>query len=182
MEIESRNRKRRQAALELDGDDDCVNQQLEEEEEEDDIFPDFTVNNSLWDVWDKIDNHGLVYIHRTSGRPLAISITLDSESSERNGYCFWFQVNLEQVEEISFPLGGTIEIVTFLNSLHSNYERLGSWLCDIVDDRDEMIPNTERDDDVEHILLYYSFLKGVGVSRVEATEEKRKILTVKAVK
>ncbi len=145
------------------------------------FFPDFDVDGCLWDVWDKIDVHGFVYVHQASGRPLAITKTLDRNSHEYNGYCFWFQLILDKVEEISLPFGEKDGIKLLLKELDNKYNVLGDWLKDIVDDRlenDKSIPNTEKEDEIEHTSLYNTFLNAIGITRIEH-EKRPKIVTAK---
>jgi len=142
------------------------------------FFADFSVDGRLWDVWDKIDTKGFVYIHQESGRPLAIANTLDRNTNELNGYCFWFQFKIGKLDEISYPLSKSSEIKPFLEALDRDYTLFGNWLNDIRVGNEKSVPNTEKEDEIEHTTLYKLFLNEIGVSRVEH-EKREKILTAK---
>ncbi len=146
-----------------------------------DFFPDFAVDGNLWDVWDKIETQGFVYIHQQSGRPLAAVKTIDRETDEMNGYCFWFQLAPGKAVAFAVPLSEKPSAKLFLDELDKKYNLLGSWLNDLVDDEDDTkntVLNTERDDEIEHTFLYNLFLSAVGVSRVEQ-EKRAKIVSAK---
>ena len=144
------------------------------------FFADFSVDGCLWDVRDRIDECGFVYIHQASGRPLAVAKTIDRQKNELNGYLFWFQLTIGEALGIAFPLHEKANIKVFLDELNHKYNVKGSWLSDIADDRkeiEEAAPNTEKDDDQEHEFLYRSFLHAVGVNRAE--QEKRPKIVAK---
>lgn len=149
------------------------------------FFSDFTVDCTRWYICDRIESCGFIYIHQETGRPLAITKTRDNED-QLNGYCFWFQFDLDRTEEINLPLSEKERISGFLSKLNNEYKLAGLWANSAVDEKEDTIiiegeeeeeeeniidPN-ESSDYRMHAVLYHSFLRSLKLTQAQPVRKK----------
>jgi hypothetical protein len=135
----------------------------------------FTVSQNDWFINDRIDTFGFVYIHRITGRPLAIYRTIDIEGNV-NGYSIASFTN-HGIVESSIPLPNAREIDDLLVEISQSYVIDGIWSKCIVNNNNEGEGDDQEnndDDNLCDIITITNNEKDIGANDEDYDYEDKK--------
>ena len=139
------------------------------------FFGEFRVPTIFWGVYKKIENMGILYLHRGTNKPLAIIRRVNPENNHITGYNLYFQTDEEKEQQ----LVGMIKLDSTLMGNTEEDKRLA--ICHTMDQVAEQYIKEGVLEDTEDAMRYCDeFMETLNLERLvdrttDATKKRRLI-------